>query len=236
VTVALVLVSARGEAPVKPAEWFAIEDLQALAGEQLQTLQQQLAAEDAFAQRNEKDIPRAAGALACVAQAIIEHGQRDQIKVAAIALRDAARKIAEAEAFSEATSALEAAQAAYAGRTSDGGTREHDWSELIDVVSLMDEVNERNAKLTQLKRRIRRPDSEKLHAVMASLMSLPIHSIAGSYVAEEDVPRWNQLSLDYGRAMTAAAGAIREKDTAALAQQLDLGNQACDACHAEFRD
>jgi hypothetical protein len=235
VTATLVLVSARGEAPVKLAEWVTIQDLHALAGEQLKTLEQQLAAEDAYAQRNEKDIPRAAGALACVAQAIAEHADHEQVKIAGPALRDAARKIAAAEAYSEATSALEAARSAYEGQAT-GGDVEFDWSELVDVASLMDEVNERNAKLVMLKRRIRRPESESLHAVMAALMSLPIHAIAGSYVAEEDVPKWNQYSLDYGRAMTAAAAAIRDKDTAALAQQLDLGTKACDACHVDFRD
>ena len=236
VTATLVLVSARGEAPVAVAEWVTIEDLNALAGEQLKTLEQQLGDESAFAQRNEKDIPRAAGALACVAQAIAEHKDRNKLKVAATALRDAARKIAAAQAFPEATSALEAAQSAYEGKATAGGEVEFDWSELIDVVSLMDEVNERNAKLTLLKRRIRRPESESLHAVMASLMGLPIHAIAGSYVAEEDVPKWNQYSLDYGRAMSAAAAAIRAKDTAELTKQLDLGNKACDACHVDFRD
>ncbi|HUG92011.1 MAG TPA: hypothetical protein VML55_14325, partial [Planctomycetaceae bacterium] len=99
-----------------------------------------------------------------------------------------------------------------------------------------DEVNERNARLVPLKRRIRRPESESLHAVMAALMSLPIHALAESYVAEEDLPKWREYSLEYGRSMRDAAAAIRKSDTQALSQQFDLGNKACDACHVDFRD
>jgi hypothetical protein len=235
-TALLVLVSARGEAPVKVSEWVSIEDLYALAGEQLKTLGQQLASQPDYAQRNEKDIPRAAGALACVAQAIAEHSDKAKLKVAAPALRDAALQIAKADAHAAAATALQQAQAAYAGQGHGGGEVEFDWTALIDVDSLMDEVNERNAKLVLLKRRIRRPESESLHAVMAAVMSLPIHALSESYVAEEDAPKWHQYSLDYGRSMSAAATAIRSKDTSALAAQIDLGNKACDACHVDFRD
>ncbi|HUG93837.1 MAG TPA: hypothetical protein VML55_23615, partial [Planctomycetaceae bacterium] len=136
----VVFVSARGDAPVKVAEWISVEDLNALAGEQLKTLEQQLGDQGAYDERNEKDIPRTAGALACVAQAIAEHKDHSRLKVSAPALRDAALKLAKADAYSAAATALEQAQGAYAGTGAAGGPVEFDWTELIDVDSLMDEV------------------------------------------------------------------------------------------------
>ena len=100
---ALCLLPAWGEAPQKVVDIASVDDLVAEINAKVELLGQQVASADAFAKTLEKkEVNQAAGVVACMAQAIVEHPDKAKAKFHAADLRDAAVMLRAAKTFDDA--------------------------------------------------------------------------------------------------------------------------------------
>jgi len=224
-------------APVDFSEVASIGDLAAEAIAQTETLEGYLKDEAAYATaRKTKKISQASGVLACMAQAIAEHPARDEVQIAAADLRDAALKIGKAGTRNDAAEALAVARSALDGQASGEATAEHAWNKLIGMHAMMEEINGRNAKIRRAVKRLRKPETESLHATTLAVLAVAMHADTHEVKNESDVPQWQQYALEYQRHMTATAQAMKAKDAKAARAVWLQGVESCNACHDKFRE
>lgn len=223
-------------APVKLSEVAAIEDLVAAAEANFALLDEHLQTEGAYSNAKKREIPRAAGVLACLAQAIVEHPDKDQTNVAAAALRDAAVELQTTDTYTDAAAVLERTKQAFQGSSSGCAEAEHAWNELINLHRLMEEVNSRNTKLRRALRRSREPQQESLDATTLAVLALAIHADTHEVKAESNIPKWQGYARELQTNMTALASAIKRQDSEEGKRLFLSAAKACNKCHDEFRE
>src|SRR5712691_10286868 len=156
---AVCLIAAKGVAPQNIVEIASVDDLVAEIGAKMELLGQQLASAESFAKTIEKkEVPQAAGVIACTAQAIVEHPDKAKAKFHAADLRDAAVALASAQAFDEATQLFTAVQAAHIGTSSGTAKPVAEWNKLVGLGRVMEEINGRSATIRRGLRRLQKPD------------------------------------------------------------------------------
>lgn len=162
---ALCLLPAWGEAPQKVVEIATVNDLVAEIDAKIDLLGQQTASAEAFAKTLEKkEVNQAAGVIACMAQAIVEHPDKAKAKFHAADVRDAAVLLRAAKTFEEATKLIGVMKDARAGTTSGSGKPEAEWNKLTGLGRMMEEVNGRSATIRRSLRRLQKPDeTARLH-------------------------------------------------------------------------
>jgi hypothetical protein len=236
-TVALAfLFPAYGKSPVKLSTVAPVADLVAEAEAKVELIEGYLKDEKTYSGMKKKKIPQAASVLACLGQAIAEHPQKSDVKAAGADLRDASLGIIKSTSYQEARDTFGRIKLALAGQSNGEAKTEHNWHQLIDLHRLMDEVNARNSKVRRVVRRSRDPRKDSLHATTLAVLALAIHADTHMVKDEKDIPRWQELSLDFQKSMTTIASALKEKDKDGAREAYLKAKQSCNHCHDAFRD
>jgi hypothetical protein len=223
-------------APVDVAEVAPLEDLVFEVNARVAELEKALATEDSYNELRDLDVRRAFGVLACLGQAIAEHKDLAQTKIAGPTLRNAALRFNLESTFAEAKEALQAVQAAQGGKADAAAVVEHDWAQLIEMLAMMEEIETRSGKLVRVVRRPRGTPEESAHASTIAVLTVAMMADTHTLTDEADIPQWKEMSREYQQLMTKLASAIRDKDRRSAGDLLIQATQSCDRCHATFRD
>ncbi len=231
----LTVSSLQAESPIPVAEVATLELITAELESQLEKLGDLLKDPEEFDENQEK-IAQSGGVIACVSQALVEHPDRKRSTCAGPALRDAGISLQEASEHKEAKEALALAQSAWKGESADTHEELHPWDELVDMYSMMEEMEHRNGGLSRSLRKPRGRLKEKLNASTNAILGLAMLA-DHNYVDEEEQEKvWDKLSHEYLDAMKKLTKAIGEKDRKQIEIYYKAGNHACDKCHETFRD
>ena len=234
---ALCLLPAWGEAPQKVVEIATVEDLVAEINAKVELLGQQVASAEAFAMTIEKkEVNQAAGVVACMAQAIVEHPDKAQAKFHAADLRDAAVLLRAAKTFDDATKLFAAVKDAHAGKSSGSAKPDAEWNKLIGLGRMMEEVNGRSAGIRKAMRRLQKPDETARDCTTLAILALAMEVDTHEVKDKAQLPLWKELSVKYRSEMIAMAKAVRAKDTAKANEHFTAANAACSQCHEKIRD
>lgn len=185
---------------------------------------------------NQEDLAQAGGVIACVSQALVEHPDRKKSPCAGPALRDAGIELQEAADHKQAKAVLEAAQAAWKGKSTEVHEEAHPWDELADMYSMMEEMEDRNGGLSRSLRKPRGRLKEKLNASTNAILGLAMLADHNYVEDEQQEKEWDKYSLEYLEAMKKLVKAIGAKDRKQIEIYYKAGNHACDQCHEAFRD
>lgn len=222
--------------PVDTTAIAPVADLKAEAAAKITALEGLVADAAKFEESKKSQIPQAAGVLACMAQAIVEHKDRDAAKVAAADLRDAAlvlTKIADKD-HAQATQALAAAKAAFEGKSDGKAVAEYEWKKLINLHRMMEEINGRNGKIRLAIRRPKDPEAESLHATTLAVLAVAMKADTHEVKDPAQIPKWEGFAEDYRKKMIELAAAMKKKDKAA-GDIFKAAQKSCAECHAVFR-
>lgn len=233
----LILVCDRGfaEAPIKIAQIVAVDDLVAEAQAKSVQLSKHLVSREAYAETKKDDLAQAAGTLACMAQAISEHPDAKDVKVAGPALRDAALILRNPKSFEDAKVAEKALNAALKGQGE--GKTEFSWAKLMAREAMMEEINSRNSKLRRVIRRSRKPSVDSLHASTMAVLSVAMYADAHGHDQDKaSLAEWREISKESVGIMASIAGAIKKKDAAGAKRLYVRAVKTCTDCHKKFRD
>ena len=222
-------------APVDTATVAPIENLKAESAAKLSALEKLLSDGGSFEESKKRQIPQAAGVLACLAQAIGEHKDREKSGVAAADLRDAAIALVNSASHDDAEKALATAKQAFEGKGDGKAAPEHEWNKLINLHRLMEEVNARNSKIRVALRRPKDPQAESLHATTLAVLALAMHADTHEVKDKSQIPQWQKHAGDYQRNMTALAAAIKAKDKDRGNELFKAAQKSCNDCHKAFR-
>lgn len=223
------------EAPLKISQLVTIEDLQAEAQAKSLELSKHLASREAYIETKKEQLAQVAGTLACVAQAISEHTNAKQIKVAGPALRDAALALRKPKSYEEAKLAEKAVNGALQGEGE--GQVEFSWAKLIAREAMMEEINTRNSKLRRVIRRSRKPSVDSLHASTMAVLSVAMYADAHGHDTDKaQLAEWRAISKDSVGIMASIAGAIKKQDAAGAKRLYVRAIKTCTDCHEKFRD
>jgi len=238
-SVALVMVSVliplTADAPVPVADVAPLGDLVFEANARIAELEESLATEELYEDLKEDDVRRAFGVLACLGQAIAEHGDADQTDIAGPALRDAALSFSLKSSYQQAKDALRGLQDAKSGEAGDAVV-EHDWAKLINMHPMMEEIEARSGKLVRVVRRPRGKPEETAHTSTLAVLALAMMADTHEVKDEADIPQWKEMSAEYQQLMTQLSDAIRKKDRGTAGKLLTQATESCDRCHDKFRD
>lgn len=231
------LIPANAAAPVKVDGVAPAGDLAAEAEARIADLEGYLENESTFSQAvKSHSIAQDAGVLACLAQALAEHGAKDGVKIAAPALRDAALALRDSKTLAEAKQAMEKVKQAQSGKASGDAAVEHPWNKLIGMHEMMEEINSRNASLRRVIRRPRNPEKDSLHASTLAVLGLAMRADTHEVKNKGDLPEWESLAETFQQNMTQLADAMKKKDTAAAREHYLNAAKSCNACHQKFRE
>lgn len=234
---ALCLLPAWGEAPQKVVEIATVNDLVAEIDAKMELLGQQIASADAFAKTLEKkEVNQAAGVVACMAQAIVEHPDKAKAKFHAADVRDAAVLLRAAKTFEDATKLFAAVKDAHAGKSAGSAKLEAEWNKLTSQGRMMEEVNSRSATIRRGLRRLQKPDETARDCTTLAILALAMEADTHEVKDPAQLPLWKELSVKYRLEMTAMAKAVRAKDTAKATEHFTAANEACNKCHEQIRD
>lgn len=231
------LIPADAAAPVKVDEVAPAGDLAAEANAKISKLNDYLENEVVFADAvKSHSILQDAGVLACLAQALAEHGASSGITIAAPDLRDGALALQSSKTLAEAKQAMERIQEAQAGEPAGGAVVEHPWNKLIGMHEMMEEINSRNASLRRVIRRPRKPEEDSLHASTLAVLALAMRADTHEVKNKSEIPQWESLAQEFQQNMTQLAAAMKKKDVDAAKQSYLKAAKSCAACHAKFRE
>jgi hypothetical protein len=230
----LLPVHGEGAAPTKLSEVAPVEDLATEVKAKLVLVDGYLKDDQTFSDSKEKLIPQSAGVLAVLGQAIAEHEEKSKVQVSGADLRDAAHKIVNSKSRNEAIAALEQAKEAAAGKQT-GAAVEHEWNKLINLHSLMEEVNLRNSSIRRVLRRSRDPQTDSLHATTLAVLALVIEADTHEVKNPADLSEWRKHAKDVQSHMTAVSAAIKQKDSKTGNARFLQANKSCVQCHTHFR-
>ncbi len=234
---AVCLVPAWGEAPQKIAEIATVEDLVAEIDAKVELLGQQVASADAFAKTLEKkEVNQAAGVVACMAQAIVEHPDKAKAKFHAADLRDAAVLLRAAKTFDDATKLFAAVKNAHAGKSAGTAKPEAEWNKLTGLGRMMEEVNGRSSTIRRGLRRLTKPEETARDCSTLAILALAMEVDTHEVKDPAQMPLWKELSVKYRSEMIAMSKAVRAKDTAKATEHFTAANEACNKCHEKIRD
>lgn len=234
---AVCLLPAWGEAPQKVVEIASVEDLVAEVNAKVELLGQQIASADAFAKTVEKrEVNQAAGVLACMAQAIVEHPDKAKAKFHAADLRDAAVLLRPAKTFDDAAKLFAAVKDAHAGKSAGTAKPEAEWNKLTGLGRMMEEINGRSANIRKGLRRLTKPDETARECATLAILALAMEIDTHEVKDPAQLPLWKELSVKYRSEMIAMSKAVRAKDTAKANEHFAAANAACNQCHEKIRD
>lgn len=226
-----------GEAPQKVVEIAAVDDLVAEINAKVELLGQQVANAEAFAKTLEKkEVNQAAGVVACMAQAIVEHPDKAKAKFHAADLRDAAVMLRAAKTFEDASKLFAAVKDAHAGKSAGTAKPEAEWNKLTGLGRMMEEVNGRSATIRRGLRRLQKPDEIARDCTTLAILALAMEVDTHEVKDPAQLPLWKELSVKYRSEMIAMAKAVRAKDTAKATEHFTAANEACNKCHEQIRD
>ncbi len=231
------LIPAMGEAPQKIAEIASVDDLAAEIAAKMTLLEGQLASADSYAKTSEKkEVPQAAGVVACMAQAIVEHPDRSKAKFHAADVRDAAIAVRQAKTFEEASKAFAPLKDAHSGKSAGTSKAEHEWNKLSGLGRMMEEINGRSSTLRRGLRRLQKPEETARDATVLAVLALAMEVDTHEVKDQAQLPLWKELSAKYRHEMLEVAKAVRAKDTAKASEHFTAANEACNKCHEQIRD
>lgn len=234
---ALCLLPAWGEAPQKIVEIASVDDLVAEINAKVELLGQQTASAEAFAMTVEKkEVNQAAGVVACIAQAIVEHPDKAKAKFHAADLRDAAVALRAAKTFEDATKKFAAVKEAHAGKSAGTAKPEAEWNKLTGLGRMMEEVNSRSSTIRRGLKRLQKPDETARDCTTLAILALAMEVDTHEVKDPTQLPLWKELAVKYRTEMTAMAKAVRAKDTAKATEHFTAANDACNKCHEKIRD
>ena len=234
---ALCLLPAWGEAPQKVVEIATVEDLVAEINAKVELLGQQVASAEAFAMTLEKkEVNQAAGVVACMAQAIVEHPDKAKAKFHAADLRDAAVLLRAAKTFEDATKLFAAVKNAHVGKSAGSAKPDAEWNKLTGLGRMMEEVNSRSASIRKSMRRLQKPEETARDCTTLAILALAMEVDTHEVKDKAQLPLWKDLSVKYRSEMIAMAKAVRAKDTAKANEHFIAANAACSQCHEQIRD
>ena len=231
------LMSAWGEAPQKVVEIATVDDLVAEINAKVELLGQQIASAEAFEKTLEKkEVNQAAGVVACIAQAIVEHPDKSKAKFHAADLRDAAVLLRAATKFDEAAKLFAAVKEAHSGKSAGSAKPEAEWNKLTGQGRMMEEINGRSATIRRGLRRLQKPDETARDCTTLAILALAMEADTHEVKDPAQLPLWKELSVKYRSEMIAMAKAVRAKDTAKASEHFTAANEACNKCHERIRD
>ena len=234
---ALCLLPAWGEAPQKVVEIASVDDLVAEINAKVELLGQQVGTAEAFAMTIEKkEVNQAAGVVACMAQAIVEHPDKAKAKFHAADLRDTAIALRAAKTFEDATKLFAAVKDAHAGKSAGSAKPDAPWNKLTGLGRMMEEVNSRSATIRRGLRRLQKPDETARDCTTLAILALAMEADTHEVKDPAQLPLWKELSVKYRSEMIAMAKAVRAKDTAKATEHFTAANEACNKCHEKIRD
>jgi hypothetical protein len=226
-----------GEAPQKVVEIAAVEDLVAEINAKVELLSQQIATKEAFEKTLEKkEVNQAAGVVACMAQAIVEHPDKAKAKFHAADVRDAAVLLRAAKTFDDAAKLFAAVKEAHAGKSAGTAKPDAEWNKLTSQGRMMEEVNSRSATIRRGLRRLQKPDETARDCSTLAILALAMEADTHEVKDPSQLPLWKELSVKYRTEMIAMAKAVRAKDTAKATEHFTAANEACNKCHEQIRD
>lgn len=229
------LISSHGAAPAKVSEVLIAEDLADEAKDLARKLANTVTSQATFDRSVEQNtINRGAGTIACLAQALAEHKDGEKTGVASIALRNAALTLADTEELDAAKTALDQLNAALEGK-GEKGESEHEWSELVAMHSMMQEIELRQVALRRVLRRPRRLPSSSGDATVIAALSLTME-VADYGLEGDDLKKWVDWSKKYRIAMTELANAMKADEADKAQEIFNASGQHCTDCHKEYRD
>lgn len=220
--------------PVDTTSIAPVEDLKAEASAKITALEGLVADPAKFAE-NKNKIAQAAGVLACLAQAIVEHKDREASKVAAADLRDAALAVRDSKSADQAAQSLAAGRSAFEGKSDGKASAEYEWKKLINMHRMMEEINARNAKIRTALRRPKDPQTESLHATTLAVLAVAMQADTHEVKDPAKVPEWEKFAEEFRTNMAGVAGAIKNKDKATAESLFKAAQKSCASCHGEFR-
>jgi hypothetical protein len=231
------LFPAWGDAPQKVVEVATVEDLSAEIADKLALLDMQLASADEYAKTLEKkEVPQAAGVVACMAQAIVEHPDKAKAKFHAADVRDAAVTLKNAKSFEDAAKALGSLKEAQAGKSAGTAKPDADWNKLVGMGRMMEEINTRSSSIRRALRRLQEPDKIARDCSTLAVLALAMEADTHEVKDPAQLPLWKELSAKYRSEMIGMAKAVRAKDSAKASEHLAAANMACNQCHEKIRD
>lgn len=234
---AVCLLPAWGDAPQKVVEIASVDDLVAEINAKVELLGQQVASKEAFEKTLEKkEVNQAAGVVACMAQAIVEHPDKAKAKFHAADLRDAAVLLRPAKTFDEAAKLFAAVKDAHAGKSAGTAKPAAEWNKLTGLGRMMEEVNSRSATIRRGLRRLQNPDETARDCTTLAILALAMEVDTHEVKDPAQLPLWKELSVKYRSEMVAMAKAVRAKDTAKASAHFAAANEACNKCHEQIRD
>jgi len=199
-------------------------------------LEKSLADEAAYDKDKKKSIPREAGVVAVIAQAVAQHDEDSPLKKTAPDVRDSALALAKAGSYADAKKSLEDLKGAIGGK-SNGAKPEAEWNKLIDMDSMMAEVQARNGKLNRLKRKFPDDTAEAVrHAQVLAILTLPMAADTHEVKDASKIPTWVEYSNLMQESMKQTAGALKAKDVEGFKKFFGEAAQSCNKCHEDFRD
>ena len=230
------LLAADPPAPPKISSFAPAVDLVEQARLYLDSFDKSLAGEQEYKDNAEK-IERDAHTLAVLAMALGNHDSENELQAAAPAVMVAAEKLADAQDYTAAKSALESLHAAMEGKGEPGAeAATAKWACVAPMDQLMKQVVNLN---NRIKRGMRRFDKQKEEqardaAVLATIAEAFVFD-AESVAEPAELDRWYQLCGEMRDAAGELNAHARAADKAgAEAALLKLAN-SCDDCHEAFR-
>ena len=219
---------------VKMSEVAPAADLLTEAKAAVASLETALASNDSYLKGKKKAIPKDAGLVAILAQSLAEYEGAD-VPVAAADLRDAAVSLAKSDSYDSAKAAFAKVKAAMGTKTSTAKS-EHDWHGLIDLDSVMVEVNVRNGALRKQMRKVTDAETASRDAAVLAILAIAIAADTHEVKNKADVPKWEGYSADLRIQSAKVAAAMKKNDVEGGKEAFLAAAKSCSSCHADFRD
>jgi len=217
-------------------------DLHDEAAAQLTLVKQYLDTRKSYADSAKHELPRAAGMLSVIGQALAVHDSKptaaekaDRPPIHGPTLRDAALKLSGTKTLAEALATVPNLTKAVLGQAKPAGSLKHPWTGLISLHHIMEELNSRNSRLRRAVRRTRDPDLAARNAATMGLLGLVILSDTHEVKQETQLPAWQKFSVDFQTNASATARAFRAGDKTKIKPFYLQAAKACAGCHSTFR-
>ena len=234
-----VLWPAFAAAPAKISDVAPVGDLVTEADAKIKTLEENLGSDQSYNQTKGSTLPKDAGTLAVLAQAISESSEASPWKASAKDVRDGAIGIWSAKSYDDAKKGLEKVKAAHAGTAGDAKP-EHEWNKLAKLGSVMKEVNFQNGKLRSATRKKQMTpqefDENARRASVLAVLALAAEEDTHEVKKQEETGEWKKFAKEFQTEMSATSAALHKGDLTAAAAGFKKANTACNECHAKFRE
>jgi|AP45_3_1055517.scaffolds.fasta_scaffold19128_2 hypothetical protein len=228
--------------PMRLSKVISLADLHDEAAAQLTLVKQHLDTKKSYADSAKHELPRAAGLLAVIGQAITEHDSKpaagksaDRPPIHGPALRDVALKLAASKTHTQALETVPALQAVVNGRSGRNETRPRPWTGLISLDHIMEELNSRNSRLRRAVRRSRDPELDARNAATMALLAVVVAADTHEVKQKAQLPTWKKYAVEFQLNASATAAALRARDTARVKPLYLKAAKACADCHSDFR-